>query len=417
MAAAVDNICLAITKQGRQCKNSKQKDNRLFCGTHNRSLPEMIILDGGPDFREHFGFSIRYTNEVDYFNQLETMKGKYNVTNGDNNKLESLDDDLYKNLEDDLITCHVCYNKFNEIDELIRCNSYNYCGKHSVCYDCMIGYMNSLMSEGIASMDCMFSKNEKCGGIYKNEDINRAFGNRDQSRELIDKWNELVIMTDIVRLGCICENYMICPLCCKWGCIFEPPVGAGIHHAFLIKCGKCDEEWCTLCKRKSHNGRSCYYIDEKLDDSKTIILIDKLLQDTVTRIIMHCCSVCGCSYIKDDGCNLMTCPKCQGMSCYICGMRLYTKNTNKYWHFIGHDLSDQDATCPLWNNAAGDGTTTKQGNKKYNIDRIIQELQSFLTENKNNKSIHILIKKRIVELWKKDKDFTEIINQLTSDLT
>ena len=39
--------------------------------------------------------------------------------------------------------------------------------------------------------------------------------------EFREKWNELITITNIFKIANICDNYQICPLCRKWGCILD----------------------------------------------------------------------------------------------------------------------------------------------------------------------------------------------------
>ena len=51
----------------------------------------------------------------------------------------------------------------------------------------------------------------------------------------------------------------------------------------------------------------------------------------------------------------MVCAHCSGMTCYLCNTKLYYKEgKGKYWHFAGHEFSDPDAVCTIWNNIAND---------------------------------------------------------------
>ena len=236
----------------------------------------------------------------------------------------------------------------------------------------------SLLSDGIASLECMFNNHDHCQGQYTEEQIKNALEFNGKSNNIgpaaavdivkpeepkmdsinFSKWLEIMTASEIIKFAGICDNYLICPLCCKWGCIFEIPVGAE-KHPFYIKCAACKKDWCTLCKRSAHDGRTCYQLllteKEQVDIAELGSVIDKMIQDIATRALTHSCGICGCSYVKEEGCNLMNCPKCNGMSCFICGMKLYYKGDTKYWHFTGHDKADPDASCPLWNNYAGDG--------------------------------------------------------------
>ena len=417
--------CIAITKLGKQCKFNKK--GTLFCGKHTISTPEQVILDGGDDF----GHIIQYTNETNYFKQLTHMEKQFTTNKqpdaDKHNKDIQYKDIQYKDIQykdnqyaDDNIVeqpkpitkCGVCFDDITELNNIIKCSSSECYITHLVCKECLLGHITSMLNDGIASNECIFDKSDKCGGYYTELDIQKAIAN---NKHMLDKWNETLISSEIIKLAGICDNYLICPLCCRWGCIFETPAGAGSRHAFYIPCGKCGDQWCTLCKRGAHGSRSCYELHFQEEDVQTGMkekVIDKMLQDIVTRTLTHCCSICGCTYIKEEGCNLMTCPKCNGMSCYICGMKLYYKANTKYWHFTGHDLSDRNATCPLWNNKAGDGKSTNQGNIEYNLQKVEQEFSSFIKANQGNKAIIQLIKERVRAQFGKDKDYRRVVTNI-----
>jgi hypothetical protein len=266
----------------------------------------------------------------------------------------------------------------------------------------------------------MFNKHDHCQGKYTEENIRIALDTQfkpaaaeAEEDTTFSKWRDVMTSSEIVKFASICDNYVICPLCCSWGCIFEIPVGAE-KHPFYIRCGSCSNEWCIQCTRRAHGPRSCYELAftkvELANTSDMRRVIDKMIQDIATRALTHCCSVCGCKYVKEEGCNLMTCPKCNGMSCFICNMKLYYKGDTKYWHFTGHDKSDRDASCPLWNNKAGD-KQEKQGNTAFNTTSIAREFSKFITSNEGNPHVAKLIRQSIIDNYKKDDVF---VNNLFS---
>jgi hypothetical protein len=414
----MDTQCLAITKLGQQCK--LKRNNKLFCSRHIKSKPKYIFLDGGDLFQK----IMTYTDEENYYKTYNKLLEYTTNTNEDDTN------------EDNSTCCKICFEDLSTSpSRIITCS--NTKKNHKVCNDCLRGHITCMLNDGIASTDCMIDKSDKCGGHYKEIDIRNSLCNsmdagagvdagaglgdemgNDNDLELYNKWSETNIVCEIVKLAGICDNYLICPLCCKWGCIFEAPAGVGGRNAFYIRCGKCNKQWCTLCKREGHGGRSCYELHFQANENTEVqqSVIDKMLQDITTRVLTHCCTICGCTYIKEEGCNLMTCPKCNGMSCYICGMKLYMKNNTKYWHFTGHDLADRDAGCPLWNNQAGDGKTN-QGNTEYNMGLVEREFNEFIAANKNNVDNNTckIIKSRIMKLFGKDKDYHGIITRIVKN--
>jgi len=428
------NYCLAITKKGYQCKNNKIKKNLmrdnnpiLFCDLHYKKFPEFIIIQDTHQIINFINIE-HYLEESKYI--LNPNLPPPQQPNLDLTSSYHKQKDYQENYNHDNNQCYVCNNK--EESNLLSCSASKYKYNHKVCLECLKGHIMSLLSDGIASLECMFHKHEHCQGQYTEQHIKSALEynqplETDPAPETninipstpyqtfhFSKWQEILNASEIIKLASICENYLICPLCTSWGCIFEIPNG-GEKYPFYINCAVCKQDWCTLCKRKSHAARHCYnltFTDTEQNNKDLMIQsIDKMIQDIATRALTHCCGICGCSYIKEEGCNLMTCPKCNGMSCYICGIKLYYKGTNKYWHFSGHENADINAICPLWNNIAGD-KQEKQGNTAFNLTRIEKELFNFISYNKSNQDIFILICQRIITNFKRDKNFIKIIQKI-----
>lgn len=411
---SINGKCVAITKNGiLQCKKTHKKD-LIFCGTHNNSYPKNVCININPEdtFNKQDN---NYIWKLINFKSIDITTNEINIERqkiiqeikDEEAKLQFERLQLERQREEELNKiriCCVCYDEFQN-SELIRCDKTNYEKRHFICSECLKGHITSLYSDGIATNSCMFDKNDKCGGIYLNKDIEKVINNE----EMLNKWNEIINITEIFKLASICDDYIICPLCCKWGCIFEIP--NGIRNNFYIKCGKCNKEFCNTCKMKAHDGRNCNQLEfeENVCVEKKIEIIDRLLNDIITKALMYNCSFCGTSYIKDEGCNLMTCPKCEALSCYLCGMKLYIKNNTKYSHFTGHDLADPDAICPLWNNKAGDGKEN-QGNKEFNENKLKDAVINFIFSN--NMEIAKLIIDRFENLYKNDKDYEKFIDEI-----
>ena len=402
------NRCIAIKKtKGNindpnyefelRCLLHKQQ-NSVFCGIHKKHKPELVAvtLQNINNNREWLKLQItKKTKEEDIITEIKKIKDDIEKAN-----LEKITKEIEK--INAITTCKVCDEIVINNIELIRCSNATSENNHFVCNTCVSGYVDSLISDGIGSYTCMFHKGDKCGGEYSSSDINKVIN--EPKKQII--WDELINISEITKMASICDDYVICPLCCKWGCIFEIP--AGFQHNLYIPCGKCGQRWCNICKRKSHADRSCYKLEFETNETieKRIETIDHMIQELVTKALTHCCSTCGCSYIKEEGCNLMVCPKCESMSCYLCTMKLYYKNNTKYWHFIGHELSDPDAECQLWNNVAGDGKAN-QGNTEFNEKSVCKELLGFI--NVNSDDISKLIYERILYIYDKDKDYNNIV--------
>jgi len=396
-----------------RCKKNHKPDS-IFCASHITSKPFEVVLN----LKDKINFSIedllsnrnpwtivKYTTEEQ---TLLDIQGILDNIEKEERERERLELEAFYSIK----TCKVCYIEVSNNSELIRCSRANNTLQHLVCLECMENYFKSLISDGIGTNTCMFDKSDNCCGEYSNLEINKVLTVPEKQLE----WYELVNTNEIYKLACICDDYVICPLCCKWGCIFEIPPGA--QNNFYIPCSKCNNIWCNMCKRKSHGGRSCYnfVFEENETDEKKIELITHMIQEIVSKTLTHCCSTCGCAYIKEEGCNLMLCAKCNSMSCYLCNMKLYYKNDTKYWHFVGHELSDPDAECALWNNVAGDGKE-KQGNTEFNLKSIKKSLIHFINENRDNIETLDLINTQINIIFGKDKEYTDMVEYFKTFIT
>ena len=427
--------CVAMTKNNTPCK-SKHTNNSIFCGVHKKNNPKLVNINFNINIKDDVELEVeiktiitsqniqnpllhtfKFTKEDEYLEQniknQEAIIRKYKEQIiKDKEKIIKDKNERETNINS-IINCNVCFEEYSN-KTLIRCSNISPENKHVSCPDCTLGHINSLMSNGIASNTCMFDKSDKCGGTYSNKDIEKVI-NESSNPEMLLKWNELIDISEILKMASICDDYIICPLCCKWGCIFEIP--AGVVGNFYIPCERCNERWCNVCKRKAHGNRSCYKLEFEINETteKKTDIIDHMLQEIITKTLTHCCTSCGCAYIKDEGCNLMICPNCDGLSCYICNMRLYIKNNTKYWHFSGHELSDSNATCPLWNNEAGDGKEA-QGNTEYNKNAIKDEIMKFVKANINNLEVSKLICNRLLKIFEKDKENIDIIKQIAKKI-
>ncbi|KAJ2915757.1 hypothetical protein MD484_g4644, partial [Candolleomyces efflorescens] len=60
--------------------------------------------------------------------------------------------------------------------------------------------------------------------------------------------------------------------------------------------------------------------------------------------LFQCHNVAECGFIKEDGCNRMTCPTCRTSSCYVCRKAI----VGDYEHFYDNLHNAPDGRCRLW---------------------------------------------------------------------
>ncbi|KAG9090822.1 hypothetical protein FS749_000263 [Ceratobasidium sp. UAMH 11750] len=117
----------------------------------------------------------------------------------------------------------------------------------------------------------------------------------------------------------------------------------------LFRCenARCGIVSCRECKKEDHLPKTCKEMEEdKVLDARHAV------EEAMTKALMRNCPKCGQNFVKDFGCNKMTCPKCRSLSCYVC-----RKVIKGYDHFDqtppnapqrAAQSSSSKSKCPLW---------------------------------------------------------------------
>lgn len=111
--------------------------------------------------------------------------------------------------------------------------------------------------------------------------------------------------------------------------------------------------------------------------------------------VIHKCPQCFTKYNKEDGCNLMTCPTCHSYSCYLCGILIRPRGGIKYWHFKGSGSADANATYPLYNNDNDEEESIRQGNIRFNQQKVSKALTDLLSINRDDPEITKALEKEV----------------------
>ena len=335
--------CIAITAKGRRCKNSSRYEKQT-CWIH-RALDEQrnlttrivqrVVKPSFPEIMDRYkqavqleqsNLTTRIANRV-----VQNIKTSLPAMMTHSRILEALSS---------ITTCKCCYNDQVPNNQLIRCSNVSCENGHFACVDCIRGYVDSNIQAG-ASLKCMFG----CEGVYDRDIMRMAL-----TVETFSKFCIALEIQEVSEIANILANYQICPFCSRYGCVVDTPQ--------QVKCVKCDNIWCSKCRRRNHAG-DCYSL--LFGQDETILekcnTVDKMLQELSTNALSHSCSSCGVKFYKEEGCNHMVCPRCRTSSCYVCGVKIERKMIltllgmvpSEYYHFKGSPLADATATCPLYN--------------------------------------------------------------------
>jgi len=241
--------------------------------------------------------------------------------------------------------CHCCFDDLEENDLFIYCRA----GKHMFCYDCVKRYAESGLSEGNGTKKCMNCSYQLAMDYILDENI----------MDKIKIQEEIKYVTEFAK---ICEDFQVCPFCKRFGCIVVDD-----HINPWVECQKCPKKWCKICKGDGHHGPCDKIIDPTPDKIRNHIA------ETINNAAMHKCPHCSTAYLKDYGCNLMTCPGCKGMSCYICNLKIQSVRGSKYWHF-------RENGCKLYNDK-NNGNSDDQGNQDHTKKSTLDACRSLLEAN------------------------------------
>lgn len=275
--------------------------------------------------------------------------------------------------------CKCCFSEVENVNNLFGCSNITSKNKHKVCYDCLSMYFEHNFNNGLCSLDCMFDKTDDCHGVYTMDHMNHCL-----DRKKADKYTNNYEMNEIKKISNLINNYQICPSCKKYGVEVHPST-LKMATKIWIRCEKCKQRWCSFCIREETNHRKkCYAVDydNTMNSDEYVVNkieeVEKIIVNIIDDIVVHKCPYCNTSYIKEEGCNLITCSSCNGRSCFLCREKITErKNNSYYWHFKDHVFNDGDSTCPLFNynqNEIG-------ANLKYVKNRIQESIHDFILSN------------------------------------
>lgn len=111
-----------------------------------------------------------------------------------------------------------------------------------------------------------------------------------------------------------------CPFC-DFKADYELAVDDKEFRCLNPSCGKTS---CRLCEKETHIPMSCEEAKATTSSSAR-----QKVEEAKSEALIRRCNRCRQAFIKELGCNKMTCPKCHNTQCYVCNADL----TDGYKHF------------------------------------------------------------------------------------
>ncbi|GLB44121.1 putative in Between Ring fingers [Lyophyllum shimeji] len=225
---------------------------------------------------------------------------------------------------EDGIECGCCFSKFR-FDKIVQCPE-----THLFCVSCMTSYASTLLGTHDPNIKCMDQSG--CSALIPASELRRFL-----PKKLMELWERVKQRKEVEAAGL--EGLEECPFC-EWGCVIEN------EDEKLLRCGNveggCGVVSCRKCKRPDHLPKSCKEVEEDrhLDGRHAI-------EEAMTQALKRDCPKCSKPFIKESGCNKMTCPHCSTLSCYVCRNII-----TGYDHFDqsqpGSGSSKNAGKCLLW---------------------------------------------------------------------
>ncbi|KAJ7271887.1 hypothetical protein B0H12DRAFT_1091875 [Mycena haematopus] len=226
----------------------------------------------------------------------------------------------------DGIECGCCFADY-PFEKMIQCPD-----AHLFCSSCMTTYAETLLGSHDHRLICMDQSG--CKLPFPDTELHRFL-----TPKLLSLYERVKQTKEVEAAGI--EGLEECPFC-DYKMVIENA------QEKLFACGseECGAVSCRQCKQMDHLPKSCKEMeqDKKLDDRHTI-------EEAMTRALMRNCPNCKKAFIKEAGCNKMTCPNCMALSCYICRQLI-----NGYEHFDQRPAQQHQAAgtskaggkCALW---------------------------------------------------------------------
>ncbi|XP_034943250.1 E3 ubiquitin-protein ligase RNF14-like [Chelonus insularis] len=227
-------------------------------------------------------------------------------------------------------TCKICFtDKSGE-----SCTQFKPC-LHIFCKDCIAGYLEVRIKDGSVMNICC--PEDKCKSEALPGQIKDLV-----SPELFAKYDSILLTTTLDTM----LDIVYCPRRhCQYPVSKEP-------NEKMASCPACNYVFCIYCKMVYHGIEPCKIalgdkqklVNEYLNGSqeqkkqlenrygqKLKFLVENILSENWLHNNSRNCPHCKAAIEKLDGCNKMTCNKCNTYFCWTCGAQL--SRSMPYFHY------------------------------------------------------------------------------------
>jgi len=230
-----------------------------------------------------------------------------------------------------LNSCQICFT-----DKIgLQCLRFVVCN-HVYCKDCMTNYFKEKISTGaVSSLMCPTFKCET-----------QALPNQVAElvpQEMFQKYESLLLetqlesMTDVIscpRVVCQCPtmidretNMGQCPACQLAFCIYCKATYHGVSPCKF----KSSEQRAILERYNNSTGEEKTFLEKRYGKKQLATMSADLASEDYMASNARQCPHCNAPIEKNEGCNKITCWRCNTHFCWLCGLKL--PQVNPYTHF------------------------------------------------------------------------------------
>ncbi|KAK2022648.1 RING finger protein [Colletotrichum zoysiae] len=224
----------------------------------------------------------------------------------------------------DVVECGCCFGELAR-NRAVCCQKLD--NPHLFCVDCARRSAEHAVGQSRYELTCMSM--DQCKAGFSREQRQRFLGDK------LSVVLERIENETILRMAGI-ENLERCPFC-PYAAEY-PPIET--DREFRCDNPDCQKVSCRLCKEDTHVPKTC----EEAARDKGIGARHEI-EEAMSAALIRKCNKCGTPFIKENGCNKMTCTaaNCRNIQCYVC-----SKSCNDYSHFNDGGRGGKVGNCPLF---------------------------------------------------------------------
>ncbi|GLV35265.1 lethal (2) k09913 [Carabus blaptoides fortunei] len=211
-------------------------------------------------------------------------------------------------------TCGCCFDDEVMVEDIACCEA-----GHIFCKDCVRKGCEVVIGQGKLHFPCL----ELCDSYFSLQILQAVL-----TPKVFSKMAQRKQLEEVKAAGI--EDLEFCPFC-DFATIPAPG-----DKLFRCLNNECMKESCRECHEPSHIPLRCDEVEKEKD-----VKLRTYIEDKMTEALVRKCYKCAMKFVKEDGCNKMTC-SCGAMMCYVCN-----KPVQDYKHFNGQG-GDQLHLCPLY---------------------------------------------------------------------